>query len=137
MRDVKNPDAPYVAPAAMALSAFTSELFLKCLLLLERKAIDRVHSLNVLYRKLSPNQKRRIDEAWEVRARPEVEGIVGCLTIHLISQMPLLRADEHSSGFAMVTKTRKVLSSTWAICRRSCGAPSLSFGQSGVEDAAP
>ena len=57
----------------MVLSAFAIELFLKCLLLLESKEIDRIHSLNVLYRRLSHKQKRRIDEVWEQEARPKLD----------------------------------------------------------------
>jgi HEPN domain-containing protein len=47
-----------MASPSMVLSAFAIELFLKCLLLLESKEIDRINSLNVLYRRLSHKQKR-------------------------------------------------------------------------------
>jgi hypothetical protein len=73
LRHTSNPNAGYMASPSMVMSAFTSELFLKCLLLLEGKDIARIHSLNVLYQKLSPNQKRRIEEAWNREARPKVE----------------------------------------------------------------
>ena len=73
VRSRDNPQAGFMASPSMVLSAFAIELFLKCLLLLESKEIDRIHSLNVLYRRLSHKQKRRIDEVWEQEARPKLD----------------------------------------------------------------
>jgi hypothetical protein len=75
IRNKNNPNAEYMASAGMAISAFSSELFLKCLLLLEGKELHRIHPLNALYQKLSHNQKRRIDRAWEGGARPRVDEV--------------------------------------------------------------
>ena len=71
IRNTNNPKAAFMASPSMVL-AFAIELFLKCLLLLEGKEIDRIHTLNVLYRRLSHNRKRRIEEVWEKEARPKV-----------------------------------------------------------------
>jgi HEPN domain-containing protein len=73
VRQRSNPQAAFMASPSMVLSAFAIELFLKCLLLLEGKEIDRIHTLNVLYRRLSHNRKRRIEEVWEKEARPKVD----------------------------------------------------------------
>jgi hypothetical protein len=73
VRHTSNPNAAYMASAGMAISAFSSELFLKCLLLLEGKELHRIHPLNELYQRLSHNQKRRIDRAWEMDARPRLD----------------------------------------------------------------
>ena len=73
LRHKSNPNAGFMASPSMVLSAFAIELFLKCLLLLEGKEVDRTHTLNALYQKLSHNRKRRIDEVWEKEARPKVD----------------------------------------------------------------
>jgi hypothetical protein len=73
VRRIDNPNARFMASPSMAISAFAIELFLKCLLLLEGKEPERIHSLNVLYRRLSHKQKRRIEEIWEKEARPKVD----------------------------------------------------------------
>jgi hypothetical protein len=73
VRHINNPKAAFMASPSMVLSAFAIELFLKCLLLLEGKELDRIHTLNVLFRRLSHKQKRRIEEVWEKEARPKVD----------------------------------------------------------------
>jgi hypothetical protein len=73
IRERSNPNAFFMAQPSMVLSAFAIELFLKCLLLLEGKEVDRIHTLNVLFRRLSHKQKRRIEEAWDKEARPKVD----------------------------------------------------------------
>jgi hypothetical protein len=73
VRRSDNPRATFMASPAMVLSAFAIELFLKCLLLLEGNELDRTHTLNVLYRRLSHKQKRRIEEVWEKEARPKID----------------------------------------------------------------
>jgi hypothetical protein len=57
LRHTSNPNAAYMASPSMVLSAFTIELFFKCLLLLEGKEIARTHSLDVLYQELSRSQR--------------------------------------------------------------------------------
>jgi hypothetical protein len=73
IRSRDNPKAAFMASPSMVMSAFAIELFLKCLLVLEGKEYGRIHSLDVLYQKLSPKQKRRIEEVWDREARPKVE----------------------------------------------------------------
>src|SRR6516225_12467559 len=72
VRSRDNPQAGFMASPSMVLSAFAIELFLKCLLLLESKEIDRTHLLNVLYQKLSRSQRRRIEKSWDKEARPKI-----------------------------------------------------------------
>jgi|SRR6516162_1220074 len=72
LRHKSNPNAGYMASPSMVMSAFAIELFLKCLLLLEGKEIDRTHLLNVLYQKLSRSQRRRIEKSWDKEARPKI-----------------------------------------------------------------
>jgi hypothetical protein len=61
-----------IAAPTMVISVFAAELFLKCLLVLEQQDVPPTHRLDVLYRGLSHNQKRRIDELWEADARPKI-----------------------------------------------------------------
>jgi hypothetical protein len=65
-------DAIPLAPAAMVLSAFSAELFLKCLLVLESGAAPPTHRLDILFKGLSHKRRRRIDEIWEGDARPKI-----------------------------------------------------------------
>ena len=70
VRSRDNPKAGFMASPSMVLSAFAIELFLKCLLLLESKEIDRINSLNVLYRRLSHKQKRCAGSIYTKTRRP-------------------------------------------------------------------
>lgn len=54
----------------LVLEAFSIELLLKCLLLLERKEIPQSHRLAVLFRRIGSKTKRRIVDGWEAEARP-------------------------------------------------------------------
>lgn len=50
----------------LVLSAFASELFLKCLLAIERKPTSsRTHDLHLLFLKLSPGLQSRITVLWD------------------------------------------------------------------------
>jgi hypothetical protein len=63
---VNRPDQfPLVAHPAMVLSAFASELYLKCLLCLETGKIPQTHNLKALYRDLLPDTKLRIESLWD------------------------------------------------------------------------
>jgi hypothetical protein len=65
-----------IAPPTMVLSAFASELFLKCLLILEtNEAPENIHLLHVLYRRVSHKRRRRIEELWDADARPKLAGL--------------------------------------------------------------
>jgi hypothetical protein len=65
-----------IAPPTMVLSAFASELFLKCLLILEtNEAPENIHLLRVLYRRVSHKRRRRIEELWDADARPKLAGL--------------------------------------------------------------
>ena len=62
-----------IAPPTMVLSAFASELFLKCLLILETsEAPENIHLLHILYRRVSHKRRRRIEELWDADARPKL-----------------------------------------------------------------
>jgi hypothetical protein len=58
------------AAASMLLGAFTIELLLKCMLVMERKEPPNTHQLNVLFRQVSHKRQRRVVELWEEKARP-------------------------------------------------------------------
>jgi len=73
IRDKNNLQAPMMAAPSMVMSAFASELLLKCLLLIENSEIVQTHHLDKLYQQLSHSQKRRIDAIWETKARPRVQ----------------------------------------------------------------
>ena len=65
-----------IAPPTMVLSAFASELLLKCLLIIETgEAPDNIHLLHVLYQRLSDKRKRRIEELWDAECRAKIEGL--------------------------------------------------------------
>jgi HEPN domain-containing protein len=56
----------------MVLSAFAAELFLKCLLVLETGEAAPTHRLDVLFKRVSHKQQRRIQELWEADGRPKL-----------------------------------------------------------------
>src|SRR5262245_41642800 len=88
IRSTHNPKAAFMASPSMVMSAFAIELFLKCLLLSEGKELDRIHSLNVLFRRLSHKQKRRIEEVWEKEARPKVDELRRKFNLSYPSDLP-------------------------------------------------
>ena len=61
-----------IAHPAMVLSAFASELYLKCLLCIETGEVPRGHNLYELFKGLKPETRRRLEDLWdgEIR-RPE------------------------------------------------------------------
>jgi hypothetical protein len=73
IRNIENPNANYMAPTTMALSAFATELLLKCLVLLENKEFDKIHALDNLFKTLSHRQQREIDAHWEAEARSKIK----------------------------------------------------------------
>jgi hypothetical protein len=52
----------------MVLSAFASELYLKCLLCLETGRAHRSHHLRNLFDKLQPTTQERLKALWEVES---------------------------------------------------------------------
>lgn len=89
-----NPQEIYLMSGpSMVLSAFAIELFLKCLLHMERGCAPNTHRLNVLYRQISNKRKRRIEELWAAhvnensrdydlapyRKTPMPKDLIGCL----------------------------------------------------------
>jgi hypothetical protein len=60
----------------MVLSAFASELLLKCPLIIETgEAPDNIHELHTLFGKLKHKTKRRIEEIWDAERRGKIEGL--------------------------------------------------------------
>ena len=55
----------WVMMPAMVLSAFSAELFLKCLLILDGQRPPDVHHLRTLFELLHPQRKVRIEELWD------------------------------------------------------------------------
>jgi hypothetical protein len=71
-----------IGPPTMVLSAFASELYLKCLLILETgETPEDSHLLHVLYRRLSNKRRRRIEEMWDADARPKLENLARMLGV--------------------------------------------------------
>jgi hypothetical protein len=65
-----------VAPPTMVLSAFSAELFLKCILILEtNEAPANIHKLHMLYRQLSSDARQRIEQIWDEECRAKLDGI--------------------------------------------------------------
>jgi hypothetical protein len=60
---------PLVAHPAMVLSAFASELYLKCLLCLEGRKVPKTHNLKKLFQNLLPDTKGRLETLWEIENR--------------------------------------------------------------------
>jgi hypothetical protein len=73
-----------VVPTSV-LSAFAAELFLKCLLVLERGNALPIHRLDVLFKNLPHKRQRRIQEIWESDARPKLRAF--CLAKGLPSDL--------------------------------------------------
>jgi hypothetical protein len=62
------------AVPSMVLSSFATELFLKCILLLDGQDVPSTHRLDLLFRQLSNKRKKRISELWaeHVKANPHI-----------------------------------------------------------------
>jgi hypothetical protein len=64
---------------AIVLGAFTTELFLKCLIRIEARGTPRTHDLKELFGKLSPATRARIKNLWDsdiaVRRNKEWDGL--------------------------------------------------------------
>ena len=60
---------PLIAHPAMVLSAFASELYLKCLLCIETGTVPPTHNLKNLFKRLQPNTQRRLEELWDTDIR--------------------------------------------------------------------
>jgi hypothetical protein len=56
---------PLIAHPAMTLSAFASELYLKCLLCVETGRVPSTHNLRALFRQLQPATRRRLEDLWD------------------------------------------------------------------------
>jgi hypothetical protein len=72
---ISNKDNPnevdLIAQPAMVLSAFASELYLKCLICIETGEAPRGHDLKGLFLRLGPLTRKRIEDLWdEDRRRP-------------------------------------------------------------------
>ncbi|MEW6438128.1 MAG: hypothetical protein AB1508_13280 [Pseudomonadota bacterium] len=67
----KTPDQEIgvVAHPAMVLSAFASELYLKCLLCVETGETPRDHNLKRLFDKLAENTRRDVEDLWDIDIR--------------------------------------------------------------------
>src|SRR5262245_45894505 len=63
-KDLSPSEVAMMARPSMVLSALAIELFLKCILHMERGTAPDTHRLNVLYRQISNKRKRRIEELW-------------------------------------------------------------------------
>ena len=62
-----------VVEPTMVLSAFTTELFLKCLVCLETTRTPQGHHLFELFEQLGPETQRKITHLWNTHVVPERE----------------------------------------------------------------
>jgi hypothetical protein len=73
LRNTVPPDRPdqlpLVAHPAMVLSAFASELYLKCLLCAETGSVPDTHNLRDLFKQLNQSTRSRIEELWDANIR--------------------------------------------------------------------
>jgi len=58
---------------AIVLSAFSSELFMKCMLLLEGGKLERTHNLHCLFGKLTPSTQDKIAALWDAEIATDKE----------------------------------------------------------------
>jgi hypothetical protein len=65
----KPSDLPFVAHPAMVLSAFASELYLKCLLCVETGVVPDQHNLKTLFKRLQPTTRRALEDLWDANIR--------------------------------------------------------------------
>src|ERR1700730_7675682 len=68
LRSILSPDKPedfLIAGPSMVLSAFASELHLKCLLCAENGEAPNEHNLKTLFLRLVPPTRRRLEELWD------------------------------------------------------------------------
>jgi len=59
-----DPKIMLIAQPSMVLSAFASELYIKCLLCIENGKVPNEHNLKTLFLQLAPSTRRRIEELW-------------------------------------------------------------------------
>jgi hypothetical protein len=62
-------DVPLVAYPAMVLSAFASELYLKCLLCIETGGVPKGHNLKKLFDALQPITRLQLENLWDAYVR--------------------------------------------------------------------
>jgi hypothetical protein len=58
-----------VAHPAMILSAFASELYLKCLICVETGVVPKGHNLDKLFHQLRVETRRELDDLWDTEIR--------------------------------------------------------------------
>jgi hypothetical protein len=64
-KETKERDMGIISMPAMALSAFASELYLKCLLCVESDNVPSEHNLQSLFNRLQPATRRELDDLWD------------------------------------------------------------------------
>ena len=78
---------PMLQYPGMVISAFASELFLKCLILLEKKVPKNTHNLLTLYEQLSVKHKGMVERHWDE----------GCAARKDLNRRPRKRVQSHHS----------------------------------------
>jgi HEPN domain-containing protein len=69
LRSAQDPQlAVAVASPALILSAFASEIYLKCIICLQTGALAHGHHLKKLFRQISPKTRRKIEQRWDAYA---------------------------------------------------------------------
>lgn len=61
-------DAVELHPSSCTLAAFSCELFLKCIICIEKGDAPKGHDLLPLYKELKPETRRQLDGLWTQQA---------------------------------------------------------------------
>jgi len=65
----------YVGIPSIVLSAFASELYLKCLLALEGKDVPKTHNLKTIFKRLRGKTQNRLTDRWTTYLKTTEDGI--------------------------------------------------------------
>jgi HEPN domain-containing protein len=99
---------------ALMISAFASELYLKCLICVETDAVPNTHDLNVLFRALRVSTRHELDTLWDY------DITLSRTSTLLISASGSLSKSSKNSRTNFRTSDRNVsessISSTYSIC---------------------
>lgn len=85
-----------LAQPAMVISALNSELFLKCIICIETGEVPTGHNLDVLFNKVSPETRDRIQHMWDTEVVPLRSAMWAKIEAQLTEHGPI-KKDLHSA----------------------------------------
>lgn len=121
-----------IAAPSIVLSSFTSELLLKCILVLETGNAPATHDLSVLFRRVSPPVRQRIIDEWDKAILAQQEQIAfneafsgKCIPRDLPSALDMcgkafegmryIYEDPMKTNFYIIGLARILMSAIWEI----------------------